>query len=171
MLLEAASPREQKAGRNALEAPRRVIEQRVKNGFGLTAERVRLVNYTRQVFIEVDLPGLTKNIVSVESVVRKTGHLTVVALGATQLPTGASTKGYNVLASSKDVVDKDVRVATDSVGAPAVNVTVRDPGATAIHNYTQSRIGQNLGIAIDGRIYDSSVIKGTLSGVGFRSQI
>ena len=147
-----------------MNAARQIIESRVNGGFGVSEPVIQVVQSGNQWYISVELPGLKKNIQSVESVLQQTGQLTLVALGPTQLPAGASTKGYQVLARGDEIIGNDVNVGTDTVGRPAVNVTVRDPGATAIYTYTQNHIGQYMGIAIDGKIYDSPVIQDALPG-------
>ncbi len=162
VLLKAVPQPGQKLDDSTMEAARSIIESRVNGGFGVSEPQIQTVKSGNQRYISVELPGLKKNLQSVESVLQRTGQLTFVALGATPLQPGASTKGYKVLAKGTDLDPKSVAVGTDAKGAPTVDLTVRDPGATAISNYSSSHVGQYMGIAVDNKIISSPVIQSAL---------
>jgi preprotein translocase subunit SecD len=95
---------------------------------------------------------------------QKTGQLTLAALDSTPLPPSASAVGHRVLARGADLDGKRVAVGADTLGAPAVEVTVRGPAAEAISAYTAAHVGGYLGIAIDDKIYSSPQIQSPLGG-------
>ena len=162
VLLQAVPQAGQKLDDSTMEAARSIIESRVNGGFGVSEPVIQTVKSGNQRYISVELPGLTKNLQSVESVLQRTGQLTFVALGTTQLPPGASTKGYQVLAKGTDLDPKSVAVGADNVGRPTVDLTMRDPGAAAISNYSSSHVGQYMGIAVDNKIISSPTIQSAL---------
>src|SRR5262249_39117421 len=114
--------------------------------------------------ISVEMPGLKKDLTTVERSLQQTGFLTLVALDTTQLPRGASTKGYKVLATGKDIDARGVSIGTDQTGNPAVEVQLKDPGASNVSTYSSTHVGQFMGIAIDGKIYDAPTIQSPLGG-------
>src|SRR5919204_5912495 len=162
ILLQAMPTSGQALDDETMEATRRIIESRVNGGLGVTEPVIQTVTSGDKRFISVELPGLKKNLQNVESVLQKTGQLTLVALDATPLPPGASTHSYRVLARGTDIDGKKVAVGTDAVGAPAVDVTVRGPAAARIAEYTAAHVGGYMGIALDNRIYDSPQIQSPL---------
>lgn len=164
VLLQAMPAPGQTLDDETMEATRHVIESRVNGGFGVAEPVIQVVTSGGKRFISVELPGLKKNLQNVESVLQKTGQLTLVALDATPLPPGASTAGHRVLARGADIDGKRVAVGTDSLGAPAVDVTVRDSAAAAISAYTAAHVGGYMGIAIDNKIYSSPQIQSPLGG-------
>ncbi|HKO24346.1 MAG TPA: protein translocase subunit SecD, partial [Chloroflexota bacterium] len=164
ILLQAVPAPGQALDDETMEATRRIIESRVNGGLGVTEPVIQTVKSGDKRFISVELPGLKKNLQNVESVLQKTGQLTLVALDATPLPRGAPTHGHRVLARGTDIDGKKVAVGTDAVGAPAVDVTVRGPAAARIAEYTAAHVGGYMGIALDNRIYDSPQIQSPLGG-------
>src|ERR671935_1971085 len=164
ILLQAMPAPGQALDDETMEATRRIIESRVNGGLGVTEPVIQTVKSGDKRFISVELPGLKKNLQNVESILQKTGQLTLVALDTTPLPPGASTHGYRVLARGTDIDGKKVAVGTDAVGAPAVDVTVRGPAAARIAEYTATHVGGYMGIALDNTIYDSPRIQSPLGG-------
>lgn len=164
ILLQAVPAPGQTLDDDTMEATRHIIESRVNGGFGVAEPVIQTVTSGDKHFISVELPGLKTNLQNVESVLQKTGQLTLVALDGTPLAPGASTQGYRVLARGADIDGKQVAVGTDSLGAPAVDVTVRDRAAAAISAYTAAHVGGYMGIAIDDKIYSSPQIQSPLGG-------
>jgi preprotein translocase subunit SecD len=164
ILLQAMPAPGQALDDETMEATRRIIESRVNGGLGVAEPVIQTVTSGHKRFISVELPGLKKNLQNVESVLQKTGQLTLVALDATPLPRGASTHGHRVLGRGTDIDGKKVAVGTDAVGAPAVDVTVRGPAAARIAEYTAAHVGGYMGIALDNKIYDSPQIQSPLGG-------
>ena len=164
ILLQAIPAPGQTLDDDTMEATRHIIESRVNGGFGVAEPVIQAVKSGDKRFISVELPGLKKNLQNVENVLQKTGQLTLVALDSTPLPPGASTAGHRVLARGADIDGKRVAVGSDSLGAPAVDVTVRDSAAGAISDYTAAHVGGYMGIAIDDKIYSSPRIQSPLGG-------
>ncbi|HKC72824.1 MAG TPA: protein translocase subunit SecD [Chloroflexota bacterium] len=164
ILLQAMPTPGQALDDETMEATRRIIESRVNGGLGVAEPVIQTVTSGDKRFISVELLGLKKNLQNVESVLQKTGQLTLVALDATPLPRGASTHGHRVLARGTDIDGTKVAMGTDAVGAPAVDVTVRGPAAAQIAEYTAAHVGGYMGIALDNKIYDSPQIQSPLGG-------
>ena len=162
ILLQAMPAPGQTLDDETMEATRQIIESRVNGGFGVSEPVIQTIKSGDRRFISVELPGLTTNLQNVESVLQKTGQLTLVALDGTPLPRGASTQGYRVLARGTDIDGEKVAVGTDALGAPAVDVTVRGRAVEAISAYTAAHVGGYMGIAIDDKIYSSPQIQSPL---------
>jgi len=149
---------------DAMAATQAIITSRVNGGFGVSEPQVQVVKSGKDRFISVEMPGLRKDLTTVERSLQQTGYLTLVALDTTQLPRGASTKGYRVLATGNDIVGNSLSIGTDQTGLPVVEVTLKDPGASNVSSYSSTHVGQYMGIAIDGKIYDAPVIQSPLGG-------
>lgn len=160
VLLQAVPANGKTVDAGTMEATRQRIESRVNGGFGVREPVIQTVSSGKNQYISVELPGLnSKKLQDVESVLQKTGQLTMVANGSTQLAPGQSTKGYRVLASGGDIVLNSVQATQDQLGAPAVDFTVRDPAATAVSDYTSKNVGGFMAIAIDNKVYDDPTIQ------------
>ncbi len=163
VLLQAVPAPGQKVTDSDMNATRRVVESRVNGGLGVAEPQIQTVNSNNKRYISVELPGLKKNLQSVENLLQRTGQLTFVAM-IQPLPKGMSAKGLQVIAQGRDLDPNGLSVSTDQAGQPQVNVTMRDPGASAIQTYTASHFHGYMGIVIDNKIYDSPRIDGSFGG-------
>jgi len=161
VLLQAVPSDGKTPSDDTMNAARQIIESRVNGGLGVSEPVVQVVQNGGLRFISVELPGLAKDIRQVESVLQRTGVLTLVALNSTSLPSGASTKGYQVLAHGTDLIASSVSVGSDATNPQyyAVSLRVNDQAGSAISTYSSAHVGGYMGIAIDNKIFESPSIQ------------
>jgi preprotein translocase subunit SecD len=165
VLLKAVPSPGQKLDDNTMEAARQIIESRVNGGFGVSEPVIQTVTSGNDRYISVELPGLNaKSLQDVESVIQNTGQLTLVENGSTNLPPGASTKGYPVLAKGTDINANSVTQGTDQVGAPVVDFSVNGATANKVATYTSAHVGGYMAIAIDNKVYSDPQIQSAIVG-------
>ncbi len=164
VLLQAVPPDGKTPSDDTMNAARQILQSRVNGGLGVSEPVVQVVKNGSLRFISVELPGLKKDIRQIESVLQRTGVLTLVALNSTPLSTGASTKGYQVLAHGTDLIASSVSVGSDATNPAfyAVNLRVNDQAGSAISTYSSAHVGGYMGIAIDNKIFDSPTIQQAL---------
>jgi preprotein translocase subunit SecD len=163
VLLKAVPSPGQKLDDNTMEAARSIIESRVNGGFGVSEPVIQTVTSGNDRYISVELPGLNaKSLTDVEGVLQNTGQLTLVANGSTNLPKGASTKGYPVLAKGTDLIASSVTQGTDQASQPVVDFSVNSAAANRIATYTAQHVGGFMAIAIDNKVYDDPTIQSAI---------
>ena len=114
--------------------------------------------------IDVEAPGAdVGSHALVGRVLSPSGEFTIVGNGSHALLPGASVAGYPDLASGKDLDVHSVTIGTDALGRSAVNFSVHDPAATLIANYTSSRVGGYMAVAIGGKVVVDLLIQDALS--------
>ena len=163
VLLQAMPEPGQHLTDDAMNAARSILEQRVNGGLGVSEPQLQTVQSGNLRYISVELPGL-KNLQAAEKTLQTTGQISLVENGSTNLPVGASTKGYPLLAKGDDIVLSSVQVGTDQLGKPAVNFSVKDNLANAVETYTAAHIGGYMAIAIDNKVYSDPVIQSAIPG-------
>jgi len=114
--------------------------------------------------ISVEVPGAdVGSHALVGRVLSPSGEFTIVGNGSHALLPGASVAGYPDLASGKDLDVHSVTIGTDALGRSVVNFSVHDPAATLIANYTSSRVGGYMAVAIGGRVVADPLIQDAIS--------
>ena len=127
VLLEADLPSNQSIDRNALDAAKGIIENRV-NGLGVTEPVVQIAGERR---IVVELPGLT-NPEQALALIRQTGLLEFVDAGSNFLPEGSTVKTDYVHGSNSltGPAATPTLTATATAGATATPAATANAGAT-----------------------------------------
>jgi preprotein translocase subunit SecD len=170
VLLEANPPAGQAVDRDALEAARGVIEQRV-NAFGTTEPVIQLQGNNR---IVVEIPGI-KTQEDRERAVRlfgETGLLEFVDVGSTPPAPGTVLQPgqFPTVLTGKDLDASKVSVGFDQRNRPYINFGWNSDGARVFGDYTGQNIGKYLAIVLDhvvisaprinARIEDRGIIEG-----------
>jgi len=155
VLLQAVPADGKTPSDDTMNAARQILQSRVNGGLGVSEPVVQVVKNGNLRYVSIELPGLTKDIRQVESVLQRTGVLTFVALNSTPLPVNASTKGYQILAQGTDLIASSVSVGSDQYGTYAVNLRVNDQAGSTISTYSSAHVGGYMGIAVDNKIFES----------------
>jgi preprotein translocase subunit SecD len=127
VLLEADLPSNQAVDRNALDAAKGIVENRV-NGLGVTEPVVQIAGERR---IVVELPGLT-NPEQALALIRQTGLLEFVDAGSNFLPEGSAINTDYVIGSNAltGPTATPTLAATATAGATATPAATANAGAT-----------------------------------------
>jgi protein-export membrane protein SecD len=184
VLLQANPPAGQPVTRDALEAARSIIEERV-NAFGTTEPVIQIQGSDR---IGVELPGI-KSQEDRERAIQlfgETGLLEFVDAGNTPVregqkmdtqdcPNGATPEAgkYCTVLTGAHLAPREVAVSFDQRNRPQINFGWDSEGAKTFGDYTGSHVGQFLCIVLDktvlscprinSRIDDRGVIQGSFS--------
>ncbi len=165
VLLQAVPTNGQIPDDQTMEAARQIITDRVNGGLGVNEPVVQVVTNNNRRYISVELPGLKKDTQQVLNILQRTGVLTLVGNGSTNLAVGASTGSYPVLARGIDLNIKSVQVAADQFGRPAVDFSVNEPATTQISTYTSAHVGTGyMAVAVDGKVVSDPIIQGAITG-------
>lgn len=173
VLLEADPPPGQTITRDALDAAKSVIEQRV-NALGTTEPVIQVQGNNR---IVVELPGI-KTSEDRDRAVRlfgETGLLEFMDVGVANLAPGTRVEDgqFPTILTGKNVDPRAVGVSFDERNRPQINFGWDAEGAAIFADYTEKNIGRNLAIVLDkvvlsapriqSRIQERGVITGTFS--------
>ena len=166
VLLEARPQAGQSVDRDALNAARAVIEQRV-NAFGTTEPVIQVQGNNR---IVVEIPGI-KTQEDRERAVRlfgETGLLEFVDVGATSLPAGTVIQPgqYPTVLSGKDLDPSKIGVGFDQRQRPFINFGWNADGARVFGDFTEKNIGRYLAIVLDGTVLSSPRINARIDSQG-----
>jgi preprotein translocase subunit SecD len=173
VLLQADPPPGQTVTRDALEAARFIIEQRV-NEFGTTEPVIQIQGTDR---IVVELPGI-RTAEDRERAIRlfgETGLLEFMDAGSTPLREGTRVEEGQLptILTGKNLDPRKVAVSFDQRNRPQINFGWDAEGARIFADYTEKHVGQFLCIVLDkvviscpriqSRIEDQGVITGTFT--------
>lgn len=169
LLLKPLAPRGQPVGHQMLEAEQRRVRQRLDGTLGVSEPRVQTTTIGQQRYIGVTLAQQELDSPDLARLIEGSGRFALVALDGALLPRGASARAYPVLASIADVIPSGVAVGLDPVtSGPVADVALREAAVRRVNAYAAATSHRFIGIAVDGRIYDSRPSKDFLLGNGFQ---
>jgi protein-export membrane protein SecD len=166
VLLEADPPPGQTVDREALNAVRAVVEQRV-NEFGTTEPVIQIQGTNR---IVVELPGMQKpeDRERAVSLFGETGLLEFLDMGSTPLPAGTRVEEgqFKQILTGEMLDPSKVGVTFDQQNRPQINFGWNAEGARIFGEYTQQNIGKYLAIVLDKVVLSAPVINSRIDDQG-----
>ena len=173
VLMKADVPEGQTVDADAMEAVRRIIENRV-DGLGVTEPVVQAVGTDR---ILVEMPGIDDPQKAIDTL-KETGLLEFVDLGATFLPEGTVVQtDYLSVEPSETVTDtatvyptvltgrnlKTAQVNFDqTTGPPFIAFELDAEGAAIFAEHTAANINRYLAIVLDSQVISCPVIRSAI---------
>ncbi|MGH2352007.1 MAG: protein translocase subunit SecD [Chloroflexota bacterium] len=166
VLLQADPPPGQTVNREAMEAARSVIEQRV-NAFGTTEPVIQLQGDNR---IVVEMPGI-KSQEDRERAIQlfgETGLLEFLDVGTTPLPSGTRVEPgqYPTVLTGKNLNPQQISVGFDARNQPLIHFGWDAEGAGIFGEYTEQNVGKYMAIVLDNVVLSTPVIRSRIDNQG-----
>ncbi len=162
---------------NEIAAVRDNIEQRVNGGLGVSEPDIRIETTDSGPAIAVELPGLNSGdpFAQINSLLR-TGDLEFWITGNNPPPDGSTfdptqytqyNPGNKPPFTGADLDPSQIGVGTDpNTGLPVINFEMKGSAIARFASFTQSHIGDDMTVTLDGKVISSPQIQNAINGPG-----